>query len=502
MKPNRIVNWGDIMEVQINSEVLCPICLGPPRAGRMNRCGHTYCISCVYRYLCYDDGDDGKEKKCPICKEERIEKGSLKPCTFSPPSLPTVGQHCSFQLMGCITNTLELFIGKYPPPPPLEEISHRGFVSGISIQDLSGNSSLIPFHDTPTSPFSRLTLSTPDSVLDRLRVDIQSLRRVIEEVKFDGDPDEDVWMEACDEAMCVLRDEERTWPGGKKMREVKKIVRKMKKRFGIIDEEEQRMIDYAKSKGRRKVRDAWGDDEEEEEEKEEMKRNERRNEALLSKIGGEEDLQIEVEEDAQRCEIQSPPSYSFYQSSDGSSCYLHPLILECLKDNQQLSVEDSINLPISFEGEVLEITEERVCNELKRSHSFLSHLPNYSTIYFVEIGGVEEIVCEETWRKFQTKFQGRERWRERKRREEVVSTNKEEEDRKINDERIRSLVERRQRERMEAMNDLKYGPSLIDSPIDQQDGKTDEENSESTSQFSFSQVTQSGGYFPELGSEG
>lgn len=52
----------------------CPICLYPPVAGKMTRCGHVYCWPCILHYLALSDKD---WRKCPICYEP-VHKKDLK----------------------------------------------------------------------------------------------------------------------------------------------------------------------------------------------------------------------------------------------------------------------------------------------------------------------------------------------------------------------------------------------------------------------------------------
>ncbi|XP_029161599.1 RING finger protein 10 [Nylanderia fulva] len=72
-----LVDWKLIEQIKLhNSENLsCPICLHPPVAGKMTRCGHVYCWSCILRYLryCQETGN----YKCPIC-DEYLHKNDLK----------------------------------------------------------------------------------------------------------------------------------------------------------------------------------------------------------------------------------------------------------------------------------------------------------------------------------------------------------------------------------------------------------------------------------------
>lgn len=64
--PDTLVDWQLIEEVVIRSaeEPKCPICLFPPVAAKMTKCGHVYCWPCILHYLALSD----KEwRKCPIC---------------------------------------------------------------------------------------------------------------------------------------------------------------------------------------------------------------------------------------------------------------------------------------------------------------------------------------------------------------------------------------------------------------------------------------------------
>lgn len=75
--PDILVDWKSIEQIILhNSENLsCPICLHPPVAGKMTRCGHVYCWPCILRYLryCQETGN----YKCPIC-DEYLHKNDLK----------------------------------------------------------------------------------------------------------------------------------------------------------------------------------------------------------------------------------------------------------------------------------------------------------------------------------------------------------------------------------------------------------------------------------------
>lgn len=63
-----LVDWTKIEQILVRNseEPQCPICLFPPVASKMTKCGHVYCWSCILHYLALSD----KEwRKCPICYE-------------------------------------------------------------------------------------------------------------------------------------------------------------------------------------------------------------------------------------------------------------------------------------------------------------------------------------------------------------------------------------------------------------------------------------------------
>ncbi|KAL9705483.1 hypothetical protein quinque_009001 [Culex quinquefasciatus] len=64
--PDQLVEWSKIEQIHILSaeEPKCPICLYPPVAAKMTKCGHVYCWPCILHYLALSDKS---WRKCPIC---------------------------------------------------------------------------------------------------------------------------------------------------------------------------------------------------------------------------------------------------------------------------------------------------------------------------------------------------------------------------------------------------------------------------------------------------
>lgn len=53
----------------------CPICLGPPVAGRVGHCGHVYCWACI---LHYSAAHEKQPPPCPVCAMS-LQVADMKP---------------------------------------------------------------------------------------------------------------------------------------------------------------------------------------------------------------------------------------------------------------------------------------------------------------------------------------------------------------------------------------------------------------------------------------
>ncbi|CAI8023190.1 RING finger protein 10 [Geodia barretti] len=95
--PDLLVDWDSIELVRLFCHEIpsCPICLYPPRAAKITRCGHVYCWSCVLHYLSLGDK---KWRKCPICYESIYKKDLKSVMALSTPQY-SPGDVISMRLM-------------------------------------------------------------------------------------------------------------------------------------------------------------------------------------------------------------------------------------------------------------------------------------------------------------------------------------------------------------------------------------------------------------------
>eukprot|EP00708_Paratrimastix_pyriformis_P002663 GAFH01001414.1.p1 GENE.GAFH01001414.1~~GAFH01001414.1.p1 ORF type:complete len:457 (+),score=28.04 GAFH01001414.1:166-1371(+) len=78
---DQLPDWDSVAEVSTwfssSEPYMCPICLSPPVAPLVTRCGHIFCMLCITRYLSYA-GARGY-RRCPICPESVYPK-DVRPC--------------------------------------------------------------------------------------------------------------------------------------------------------------------------------------------------------------------------------------------------------------------------------------------------------------------------------------------------------------------------------------------------------------------------------------
>ncbi|KAJ2125803.1 hypothetical protein IW147_000574 [Coemansia sp. RSA 720] len=60
--------WIERVIMPISGETTnCPICLSPPIAARVTRCGHVFCLPCILRHIACNSDGKRHDIKCPIC---------------------------------------------------------------------------------------------------------------------------------------------------------------------------------------------------------------------------------------------------------------------------------------------------------------------------------------------------------------------------------------------------------------------------------------------------
>ncbi|NXI74194.1 RNF10 protein, partial [Anseranas semipalmata] len=95
--PDTLVNWDFVEQVRICSHEVpsCPICLYPPTAAKITRCGHIFCWACILHYLSLSEKT---WSKCPICYGS-VHKKDLKSVVAMETRQYAIGDVITMQLM-------------------------------------------------------------------------------------------------------------------------------------------------------------------------------------------------------------------------------------------------------------------------------------------------------------------------------------------------------------------------------------------------------------------
>uniref|UniRef100_A0A182QED5 E3 ubiquitin-protein ligase RNF10 n=1 Tax=Anopheles farauti TaxID=69004 RepID=A0A182QED5_9DIPT len=128
--PDQLVDWGKVEQIHVLSseEPQCPICLYPPVAAKMTKCGHVYCWPCILHYLALSDK---AWRKCPICYEA-IHLPDLRSAVSKPFHAFGAGEYVTLQLMRREKGTMRVVeVGEAEPLAP--SIPHFDAIAGNSI---------------------------------------------------------------------------------------------------------------------------------------------------------------------------------------------------------------------------------------------------------------------------------------------------------------------------------------------------------------------------------
>ncbi|XP_061025405.1 E3 ubiquitin-protein ligase RNF10 isoform X2 [Eubalaena glacialis] len=409
--PDTLVNWDFVEQVRICSHEVpsCPICLYPPTAAKITRCGHIFCWACILHYLSLSEKT---WSKCPICYSS-VHKKDLKSVVATESHQYVVGDTITMQLMKREKGVLVAL-----PKSKWMNVEH-------------------PIHlgDEQHSQYSKLLLASKEQVLHRV---VQEEKAALEQqLAEEKHTPESCFIEA---AIQELKTREEALSGLAESRgEVAGVVAALEQLVLMAPLAKESV--FQPRKGMLEYLSAF--DEEttgvcslgspprplalplvEEEEAVSEPEPEGLSEACEDSELAEDNLgegTICTESSQQEpvtkpsiTRLSSSPCYYFYQAEDGQHMFLHPVNVRCLV-REYGSLEQS---PEKISATVVEIAGYSMSEDVRQRHRYLSHLPLTCEFSICELALQPPLVSKETLELFSDDIEKRKRQRQKKAREE------------------------------------------------------------------------------------
>ncbi|XP_060893547.1 RING finger protein 10 isoform X2 [Labrus mixtus] len=407
--PDTLVNWDCVQQVRIYSHEVpsCPICLYPPVAARITRCGHIFCWPCLLHYLSLGEKS---WSKCPICYEA-VHTADLKSVVAMETRQYLAGELITMRLMR----------------------REKGSLVAMPSSKWVKVEEPVRFGDASLSPYSKLLLTSPAQVLN-----LVAEEKAVLEAQLSQEED----TQGCfiQSALCLLQERE-------------EMLKKQKANaedildFSSLTLEqspcpvEEVVVHTSSNKPVLQYSSAFDDEVEEDPETQEVPEAEEVAEAASAELPGlpEGILECVLEEppeammdavpepepdevsSAGHAECGRPstssvhgPYYYFYQADDCQQMFLHPLNVRCLL-REYGSLEAS---PDSITASVVEIVGHTVTEDIRRRHRYLAHLPLTCEFSICELALQPPILSKETLDTFADDLEKRKRLRQKKVRDE------------------------------------------------------------------------------------
>ncbi|KAL5017508.1 hypothetical protein ScPMuIL_007097 [Solemya velum] len=439
--PDILVDWDFVEQVRVNSHELpsCPICLQPPLAAKITKCGHIYCWACILHYLALGDRT---WRKCPICYES-IQSKDVKSVLTREFHRYKVGETVTLKLMK----------------------KEKGYTYALPMNIWrKSDGQLFNVEDSPEVTIHMKLLLAKPGQIDRLV--IQPEKAELEKQLVDAETSEVAFIEsalaALKERSDQLNDVRKIKERSDQLSDVRKIKEKMARRekganSGVGTEKpEPRVVEFSPgSKNIKRYASAFSDEEEEVVETEvptsplhivascpelgvmsppdslddtltegaddspppdtvKPDGSELQRPGCLPVEEAAESLELPETDVARRVRKSSSNAYYFYQAADGQPIFINALNARCLV-KEYGSFE---NCPDDITASIVEIEHVFMSEELRRRLRYLSHLPLSSEFEVAELVLKMPVVSKETLKHFSAQIDHHRRLRQKKNREE------------------------------------------------------------------------------------
>lgn len=390
--PDTLVNWDCVQQVRIYSHEVpsCPICLYPPVAAHITRCGHIFCWPCMLHYLSLSEKS---WSKCPICYEA-VHSGDLKSVVAMETRQYMVGDVITMRLMR----------------------REKGALVAMPSSQWVKVEEPVRYGDSCLSPYSKLLLLSPEQALGMMAEEKAVLQAQLSQEE-----------DSCfiQSALCLLKEREEM------------LMKLQKAKAGecfdlssLTLEEPPPPVEVVTTIGSTKPVLQYAsafDDEVEELSEDGSAELPQLPEGVLASVleevpeAVEEELEAIEDPPVSQQDTSRPstnvvhgPYYYFYQSDDCQQMFLHPVNVRCLL-REYGSLEAS---PDTITAKVVEIVGHTVTEDIRRRHRYLAHLPLTCEFSICELALEPPVISKETLDSFADDLEKRKRLRQKKARDE------------------------------------------------------------------------------------
>ncbi|XP_066293439.1 E3 ubiquitin-protein ligase RNF10-like [Branchiostoma lanceolatum] len=459
--PDTLVDWSSIEQVRLFSNEVpsCPICLYPPTAAKITRCGHIYCWPCILHYLALSDKT---WRKCPICYDA-VHKKDLKSVVSMAAPQYAVGGEITMRLMkrerGSVValpvSQWKQKADKGAQPFNVDDEVDTRFVKLLVASSDQVHSQIIgpekamlqdqleKDKDCPEACFIEAALKSLTEREEKTITETQVEQLAAaagglsteeggqEEDSKEEKPSENTWQASKPSVQyaSAFSDEEVENEALLSPIAVEGILEPAEEATTLPVSDTQSQEVQEQSVGENKESDvAVG---------EEMTASSAVGEEITASSAGGEGTTASSSQGATAAghEATSLPYgaknfFYFYQADDGQHLYLHSLNIKCLV-KEYGSLE---NCPERISGKTVEIDQEFMTEDVRRRLRYLSHLPLTCEFSVCELAIKPPLVSRATLRFFEDEVQKRKQARAKKHRQEQRR------DRRISEEESKKIL--------------------------------------------------------------
>ncbi|KAJ3222830.1 RING finger protein 10 [Clydaea vesicula] len=341
--PDLAVDWDKVLQVIMPTSAIitCPICLHPPTAAKVTKCGHVYCWHCLSHYLSLENLHDKtikKWKKCPICYDavESTHLRSVRIISTKDYKNPKNNIYVNEKNGVALNLKMSLMKRLSGSTTALPKNTYNSWVFAKSISESSSQSIPPTVRDVNALTFSKLLLCSNEYLREEILMREKSeLEQVLSEIT----------VSVLNKTLISFTSEDKKFIDvcldltNSKLTELNsKITEK-----GDCDMSNN----YCSSSSDLQVKENITVP----------------NESIVKKNS--------VDSNVKLSEKKSTDYYYFYQSSDGQNLYLHPLDIKILLHEYG----EYSKFPDKIDVDIIHLSESTLDEDLRKKFKYLGHIP-------------------------------------------------------------------------------------------------------------------------------